>query len=205
MCPSQEGSYPLPGTQTCCHLCLGAPMVINHHQHRNPIEEEVQEMLNTDCQQMSTSALWSFGLPAMTVRRCQHDAALGWPPWSSWIGYLTSDHRNSSTCLWIESSMIAQIFAMATCIVRVSLQQQYKSSKSYTWECDQLRIRQCGDQMIEVEPCPMSNVQWPMSSVNLWLRALLSSGQDYYQGLATLFKSNNDKIIRTGSLSEATW
>ena len=100
--------------------------------------------------------------------------------------------------------MIAQIFAMATCIVRVSLQQQYKSSKSYTWECDQLRIRQCGDQMIEVEPCPMSNVQWPMSSVNLWLRALLSSGQDYYQGLATLFKSNNDKIIRTGSLSEAS-
>ena len=72
MCPSQEGSCPLPGTQTCCHLCLGAPMVINH-----PIEEEVQEMLNTDCQQMSTSALWSFGLPAMTVRRCQHDAALG--------------------------------------------------------------------------------------------------------------------------------
>ena len=71
MCPSQEGSYPLPGTQTCCHLCLGAPMVINHHQHRNPIEEEVQEMLNTDCQQMSTSALWSFGLPAMTVRSCK--------------------------------------------------------------------------------------------------------------------------------------
>ena len=140
---------------------------------------------SNDCEKMST---WcSFGLTTMVKLDWLADQ---WPP--------------KPVNMSLNRAVIAQIFAMATYIVRVSLQ-QYKSYQPYTWECDQLRIRQCGDQMIEVAPCPMSNVQWPMASVNLWLRALLCSGQDYYQGQATVFKSKHDKIIRTVSLSEATW